>query len=61
VLAFSVRFTGQVWPGDTLTFSGEVTAVDATEALAEIELTVVSQKDETVMTASARAKVAPAP
>jgi acyl dehydratase len=60
VLAYGVRFTGQVWPGDTLSFTGAVRDIEETEKgpVAVIDLEVRSQKDETVMTATARAKVA---
>lgn len=56
IRTFAVRFTGQVWPGDVLTFSGRVVAVDG--GLATIELLVVRGEDETVLTATSTADVA---
>ena len=53
---FAVRFTGQVWPGDELAFSGHVTAVE--EGLATIEMLVTRGGDESVLTATATAIVA---
>ncbi len=53
--SFSVRFTGQVWPGDLLSFSGRVTGV--TDGLAQLELQVSRGGDETVLTARASAVV----
>src|SRR5438105_12321331 len=56
---FGVRFTRQVWPGDTLTARGEVT--DVTEAngqkLATIKLTTVNQNGETVVEGEAVAAI----
>jgi acyl dehydratase len=59
IRSFSVRFTGQVWPGDTLTFHGTVKAVErvGNEALAELFLRV-SQGDADVIAARATAVVA---
>lgn len=57
VRSFGVRFTGQVWPGDELTFSGSVVGVE--EGLAQIELLVTRNADEPVLTATAVASVAP--
>lgn len=54
--AFTVRFTGQVWPGDELRFSGHV--VDVQDGLATIELLVTREGDEPVLTATAAATVA---
>ena len=54
-----VRFTRQVWPGDTLTARGEVT--DVTEAsgqkLATIKLTTVNQNGEPVVEGEAVAAI----
>lgn len=44
---FQTRFTARVWPGDTLTVSGEVTDIDAPDVSAE--LTVTRQTGETVL------------
>lgn len=47
VRRFNSRFTARVWPGDTLTVSGEVTGVDSSEITAE--LSVTRQTGETVL------------
>jgi acyl dehydratase len=52
IRSFSVRFTKQVWPGDELSFSGHVTAVERGEddrAYAAISLSVVAQSGEEVL------------
>ena len=51
IRSYRVRFTGQVWPGDELTFTGSVTGVDASTAT--IEMTVVRQTGEAVLKAAA--------
>jgi acyl dehydratase len=56
IRSFGTRFTGQVWPGDVLTFEGRVTAVD--DGLATIELTAASQDGDSVLRANATAFVA---
>jgi acyl dehydratase len=57
--AFAVRFSGQVWPGDRLTFSGRVTALGREgEPRAELELVVETTKGEPVMQATAEAAIA---
>lgn len=57
VESFSVRFTSRVWPGDTVTVAGEVTAVDDRDdgALVEAEFEATNQDDETVVTGTATA------
>jgi len=59
--SYRARFTGQVWPGDELTLTGRVAGVEQRDgtALAQIELSVVSQRDEQVLRAEASAVVAP--
>ena len=57
--SYAVRFTGQVWPGDVLTFSGRVLAIDA-DGLAALELEVARQDGDVVLTAVATAVAAPA-
>jgi acyl dehydratase len=59
VKSFGVRFTGQVWPGDTLTLGGRVVAVNESEneRLAQIELTATRQTGEVVVTGRAEARV----
>ncbi|MEX0783254.1 MAG: MaoC/PaaZ C-terminal domain-containing protein [Dehalococcoidia bacterium] len=44
---YGVRFTKQVWPGDTLTAKGEVTAVD--NGSATIKVVTVNQNGESVV------------
>jgi acyl dehydratase len=56
VRRFQVRFVGQVWPGDVLTFSGAVEEV--ADGLAQLTLTVTRQDGEAVLRASATAAVA---
>lgn len=54
---FRTRFTAQVWPGDTLTVSGEVTDKRTTtdETTLEIEFTVSNQDGTKVITGDATA------
>jgi acyl dehydratase len=56
---YGVRFTKQVWPGDTLTAKGEVTAVneEGGKQLATIKLVTVNQKGESVVEGEAVAEV----
>jgi acyl dehydratase len=56
VRSLAVRFTGQVWPGDVLAFTGRVAGVDA--GVATLELRVTRGEEETVLTATATALVA---
>lgn len=60
VRTFSVRFTGQVWPGDTLTFAGLVDSVEERdgERLAECSFTVTRQTGDEAIKAKATALVA---
>jgi len=48
---FGVRFTKQVWPGDTLTAKGEVTAVrdEAGTQIATIRVVTVNQDGDSVV------------
>ena len=59
VKKYGVRFTNQVWPGDTLT--GKATVVDVRdeggEKLVELKLETVNQDGATVITGSATAVV----
>lgn len=59
IRSFSARFTGQVWPGDTLTLTGTVTSVSEVdgELCAELQLTVARDDDEVVLRAAAIAQV----
>ena len=54
VRSYAIRFTGQVWPGDELTFTGEVTDVDA-EGLATLTLRVTRHDGDVVLRATATA------
>lgn len=60
VRRFGVRFTGQVWPGDTLTFGGEVDKVYEEDGvrLADCSFTVTRQTGDIAVTATATARVA---
>ncbi|MGH2585309.1 MAG: MaoC/PaaZ C-terminal domain-containing protein [Dehalococcoidia bacterium] len=57
---FGVRFTKQVWPGDTLTARGEVTEVveEGGETLATIRVITVNQNGESVVEGEAVATIA---
>jgi acyl dehydratase len=52
---YGVRFTRQVWPGDTLTAKGEVTGVK--DGLATIKVVTVNQNGEAVVEGEAVAAV----
>ena len=56
---FGVRFTKQVWPGDTLTAKGEVTAIadEGGEKLATIRVVTVNQQGESVVEGEAVAAI----
>jgi len=56
---FGVRFVRQVWPGDTLTAKGEVTAVseEGGKQMATIKLETVNQKGEPVVMGEAVAEL----
>ncbi|HEY6418632.1 MAG TPA: MaoC/PaaZ C-terminal domain-containing protein [Candidatus Binataceae bacterium] len=60
VRQFKVRFATRVWPGDTVTCSGKVTAKTENngEKLIEGELTVLNQKGEPAIRGSFRAATA---
>ncbi len=51
---FGVRFTKQVWPGDTLTSRAEVT--DVQDGIATIKVVTVNQDGESVVEGEAKAK-----
>lgn len=55
VKRYSARFTGQVWPGDTLTTTAKVDAIrEETDGwFADVSLTTVNQSDAPVLTGSA--------
>jgi len=52
---FGARFVAQVWPGDTLTATLEVSDVES--ASAELRLTVTNQHGKAVLTGTARAAI----
>lgn len=56
---FGVRFTRQVWPGDTLTARGEVIDVseDGGQRLATIRVVTVNQDGESVVEGEAVARI----
>lgn len=54
--SFGVRFVRQVWPGDTLTAKGTVTAVGA-DGSVEIELVTTNQRGEPVLAGEAVAQL----
>jgi len=56
---FGVRFTKQVWPGDTLTAKGEVTAIseEGGQKLATIRVVTVNQDGEPVVEGEAIAAI----
>jgi acyl dehydratase len=55
VRRFGVRFTGQVWPGDTLALAGRVDRIDD-DGLAHLELTVTRQTGDVVVKGTAIAR-----
>ena len=52
---FGVRFTNQVWPGDTLTAKATVVELDGDEVVLQLE--TVNQDGKAVVTGEARARV----
>jgi peroxisomal enoyl-CoA hydratase 2 len=61
VRRFRVRFTDQVWPGDTLTVAGEVTDTDHDEGdvVVDVEFEVENQDGEVVLSGDATAALPP--
>ena len=57
LLEFGARFAAQVWPGDTLTGTVEVTAVDVVAQRIELRLAVTNQDGKTVLTGTAAAAI----
>ncbi len=55
---YGVRFVNQVWPGDTLTATAEVTAVNTDDNLVELSVATVNQDGTTVLTGTATARLA---
>ena len=59
LLSFGVRFTSQVWPGDTLTTTAtvrEITERDG-EPVAELDMVTVNQDGVTVVSGTAAARL----
>ena len=58
---YGVRFTAQVWPGDDLSASATVTAIDRVEGapIAEISLETKNQDGVVVLSGSAAARLDP--
>jgi len=56
---YGVRFVNQVWPGDTLTGTAEVTDIreEDGEHLVDLSLTTVNQDGTPVMTGTATARI----
>ena len=56
---FGVRFTNQVWPGDTLTATAVVTDIraEAGETLVDLDVKTTNQDGKTVVSGYATAKV----
>ena len=56
---FGVRFTNQVWPGDTLTATTTVQAIREIkeEILVDLDVKTLNQKGETVVSGYATAKI----
>lgn len=56
---YGVRFVNQVWPGDTLTATVEVTAIreEGDQPLAEFTVTTVNQDGTPVLTGTAAARL----
>jgi acyl dehydratase len=62
VRSFGVRFTGQVWPGDSLTFAGKVAHVEDDDGrLAHLELTAARQTGDVVVRGRAAVQAAQPP
>ena len=61
LIRFGVRFTSQVWPGDTLLATAIVTALgeEAGQRIAQFALTTTNQHGAEVLSGHATAKIAP--
>lgn len=61
---FGVRFREQVWPGDVLTCTGEVTSVESSpegHQLVAVELTCTRQTGGIAISGSAQFRIDPGP
>ena len=58
---YSARFTRQVWPGDDLTATATVTAIDSSEGqyFVQLEVVTVNQNGQTVIDGKASARIDP--
>lgn len=58
---YGVRFTNQVWPGDTLTATAAVAEIrsEGSEQFVDLTLETVNQDGKTVITGSATARIDP--
>lgn len=54
VTRFSVRFQARLWPGDTVTATGEVTEIDP-DGMVTAEVVVANQDDEALVTGEVEA------
>lgn len=56
---YGVRFVNQVWPGDTLTATAEVTAIREEDGahLVDLSVVTVNQDDTPVVTGTATARI----
>jgi acyl dehydratase len=61
LMKFGVRFTNQVWPGDTLTAKATVAAVRSENGEHFVDLTVetVNQNGKSVVSGTATARIDP--
>jgi acyl dehydratase len=61
LLRYGVRFVKQVWPGDTLTATAEITALreDAGAPVADIKVETRNQTGDVVLTGTATARLDP--
>lgn len=59
IKTYRVRATSRIWPGDTITASGQIVDKEEKEetVVIEIEFSVTNQDDEDVMTGGATAKL----
>jgi len=59
IRSFAIRFTGQVWPGDVLTFTGCVERIEqiGDTPVAHLVLAVTRQTEDAAITATATAVV----
>lgn len=58
---YSARFTRQVWPGDDLTATATVTAIDSIEGqhFVQLDVVTVNQNGQTVIDGKATARIDP--